>query len=565
VARGVATVAFIGSCLLLMVAPFEMLRPLVHLPGQNVSNVEATMAVAFVAWGSASAWSRARPVLRTVCTAPWLALLAAAAAAAVLAPVDRLNALHMTARFVLAFGVFALCVNGITTRRRAGSVAVIFLGVAFVCSVLAILEYLRIGPVLRLLQSFRPAVALVGAQVRAGGPFPYPTIASMFFEIAFALGLGLLVVAADSGRWRVVTAIVALLALVMQALVLTFTRSGLLTAGAALAVVAALVTRRKGSGRTLAALALVGGIAAVEIAASRSLEALQLRFTTEGQQAWYRATFDAPRELTLRTGERITVPISVTNSGRLLWHPDGDDPIRLSYHWLEGEGDEVVVWEGLRTTLETPLVPGETRRVDANVRAPAREGDFTLVWDVEQVDRLWFSTEPNAQLFTTRAAVRGPVVALPPQTGGPRTMPAPVERPGRTVLWNAALRLFAERPLFGIGPDNYRLHYGPAAGLIKADPRVHSNNMYLEILVGCGLPGAAALLWLVASIACCAWRAAHAADGLSLGALAAVVAIALHGLTDSFLGFTATYIAMAVCVALLVRISGGLEAHAHRV
>ena len=56
--------------------------------------------------------------------------------------------------------------------------------------------------------------------------------------------------------------------------------------------------------------------------------------------------------------------------------------------------------------------------------------------------------------------------------------------------------MVGERPLIGVGPDNYRLIYGPYAGLAHFDPRVHSNNMYLEMLAGGGLAGGLAFLWL---------------------------------------------------------------------
>ena len=79
-----------------------------------------------------------------------------------------------------------------------------------------------------LLARFRTGIAVVGAQVRATGPFQYPTIASMYLEIAFAAGLGLLVSidAAQRGRQLL---LIAGLALMCEAIVFTFTRSGLLT------------------------------------------------------------------------------------------------------------------------------------------------------------------------------------------------------------------------------------------------------------------------------------------------------------------------------------------------
>ena len=52
---------------------------------------------------------------------------------------------------------------------------------------------------------------------------------------------------------------------------------------------------------------------------------------------------------------------------------------------------------------------------------------------------------------------------------------------------------------------------------------------------------------------------------LGAGVAAAAVAIAVHGMVDSFLSFTATYILFAITLGLAVASSAMGEAHAHRV
>src|SRR5205085_2319874 len=103
---------------------------------------------------------------------------------------------------------------------------------------------------------------------------------------------------------------------------------------------------------------------------------------------------------------------------------------------------------------------------------------------IVQEGRLWFSTEPGAVPVMSLATVEGDSVGGPIVTTPP---PRPTVRPGRLVLWRAALRMFAAYPLLGVGPDNFRLAYGVHAGLAGADPRTHSNNMYLEMLAGGGV------------------------------------------------------------------------------
>src|SRR3954454_25406499 len=94
----VGSTCFAGVALLTLVAPFELTAPLLRLPRQSVSNVEAAVLCAFVCAAAAAIASRRLPVWRTPLTWPWLVLLAAMIVAAAVSPVSRINALHMTGR-----------------------------------------------------------------------------------------------------------------------------------------------------------------------------------------------------------------------------------------------------------------------------------------------------------------------------------------------------------------------------------------------------------------------------------------------------------------------------------
>jgi O-antigen ligase len=165
--------------------------------------------------------------------------------------------------------------------------------------------------------------------------------------------------------------------------------------------------------------------------------------------------------------------------------------------------------------------------------------------------------------------------APPPPTMAP---PKPTVRPGRLDLWRAAASMVAAHPLLGVGPDNFRLSYGRYAGITSADPRTHSNNMYLEMLAGGGLLVGAAFAWLL-------WRAARAAAAslrLSPGAagaasperalwtdasrraaaagiVAATLAIAVHATVDSFLSFAPTYVLFALTLGCTVACARDME------
>src|SRR5262245_65800922 len=78
----IGMVAWTGVCLLVLVAPFEALQPLVRLPGQSLTIVELVLLAVLGAWLAAAALFRERPPFRTPLTLPWVTVLATSAIAA---------------------------------------------------------------------------------------------------------------------------------------------------------------------------------------------------------------------------------------------------------------------------------------------------------------------------------------------------------------------------------------------------------------------------------------------------------------------------------------------------
>ena len=544
-----------------------MTQPLVRFPQQSVSNLEAALLCAFAAWSLAIAASRQLPSWRTPLTSPWLALLAAVIVASVAAPAFRTNAFHMTGRLTAAFGIFLLTVTGLTTGTRLRAALGLVVAGGVIVAGLAILEYAQVRPVLNALKAFRPGITVVGSQMRAGGSLQYPTITSMYLEVVFAFGVGLLLWEVDARRPARAAAWFAALLIVAEAITLTFTRAGLISMAAVLVLIAALRYRRLGSDAGVRLLAALSVLVVVLFAGSQSAQWMWLRFTSGGQESWYRAEVAAPADVAMATGARSAVPIEITNTGRITWDSQGDPPFFLSYHWLQSEGDRFVVFDGARTSFPTPVEPGATVAITADVRAPLQPGQYRLAWDVVVEHRLWFSTEPGAAApMLSRAMVSGDLL-----DGVVRTIPPPklTVRPGRLQLWTAAVKMIAAHPLLGVGPDNFRLLYGDYAGLTVADPRTHSNDMYLEVLAGSGLAGGLAFAWLL-------WRAAgvllpslRAPAATAMGVGAALLAVALHGFVDSFLSFGPTYVLFALTLGFAVACARGpaadMEANAHRV
>jgi hypothetical protein len=328
-------------------------------------------------------------------------------------------------------------------------------------------------------------------------------------------------------------------------------------------------------------LSAVALLIVIQFAVSYSAESIRLRLTTEGTEAWYSAAIDAPERLEVPTGSTRPVPLTLTNTGRVTWDSSLPQPFRLSYHWLTADGTRVVSWEGRRTRFPQPVASGGRVTLVAELEAPRQPGRYRILWDLEHEGRLWFSTEPGAVLAVSIAEVNGAPIGAPPAlTPLPRPLQQESMRPGRMALWSAGARMLAEHPMSGVGPDNFRLLYGSYLGLADPDLRLHSNSLYVEILAGTGLLGAAAFalfLWRAARGAWSALRpwlrgwpptsgdAPADAPLLSAGVAAGALAIALHGLVDSFLSFTATYVLFAITLGLVASLGRSGRPHAHRV
>jgi O-antigen ligase len=392
----------------------------------------------------------------------------------------------------------------------------------------------------------------------------------MYLEVVFALGLWWIIEPPDRSRSLAVRLAPSLaLLLVAAGIIATFTRTGLIVIATSLAGVAALrfLTHRNFDHiqRSLAGLAVV---IAGFVALSRTPEAWVGRLTADTAEDWYGARFEAPRQLSVRSGAMYDIPITVTNDGRITWQSDREPVFALSYHWLSPDTGEVIDYEGARTPFAQPVAPGQQVTMAAKVRAPRRAGEYQLTWDIVHEGRTWLSAQ-GVQLATSRVSVEGArdLDALPASHS---RLPVAALRLPRRTLWRAAVHMAWAHPFAGVGPDNFRLVYGDYLGLETWDERVHANNMYLEALAGTGLCGLAALLWLIVSAGrhlWAGWRASTADTAAPWACLlVAWLGIAGHGLVDSFLSFTTTYVVFALAAGLAV--SPALDAtaasHAHR-
>jgi hypothetical protein len=539
--------------LLALTLPFEVIQPLFRFRWFELTNLELLVMATALAWSgetvlrilhsSLSAPTREHPWLQTRWAMPAWSLLLVAAISASLAPANQREAFKFVVRIATGLYAFLLILYVTTSQYRvAGLLWAIALG-AGLSACLGLGEAVGWQALDTFLSLFKKASTLVGGILRVSATFQYATIAAMFFEMAAPLALVLSVTAHHP--WRRALAL-ALAFLCTGGVVLTLTRAGI----AALGIVYGLAfglgwayphfhPLRWRAALTLLSLALLIGGLAWRITVFRT------RLTTEDDLNWYNATYKAPASLTLRAGDIITVTVEARNIGRIPWQAKGERSFALGYRWLSADGRQVLGPSHIELSLPHDVAPGETIRLAAQVQAFVPPGEYRLSWGMLQRKVLWFRHRGVSEAETLVLVEPGVVTPMASPVPTPLNDEAPAAPPTirRMELWQAAWRIWTERPLFGIGPDNFRHLYGRYLGLSRWDIRLHANNLYLELLADLGLAGLIVFGWLVVTAAMELMRTLRQAPDKPITLWAAgvggsLLAFLIHGLLDYFLEFT---------------------------
>jgi O-antigen ligase len=521
---------------LVFLLPFEPRRPVLPLLGFQVTLLEAAAA----AFGVALLWAARRrraPLLRRPpLPLAFLALYAAAhVLSAALAPVHRDLAAKFALRMVVMAGLGLASAAAAPVAGRRALVALVAAAVAV--AALAIAEGAGLRAVDPLLDRFRETPFNIGGSRRASGGSEYPNLAAAF------LMAGLLAAAGLAAAWRrPVRVLLPLAAFLSLGLLLTYSRGAVVATGLGLAALAA-VGRRRRFAPALGALAV---LLAASAAFAWTGQVYRLRLAAEGPSAWYGVAY-APAEaaLALRPGEVRATDVRVTNTGRMTW--TADDVFHLAYHWYDT--DRRKLEDGRRTLLPRAVGPGETLSLRAELRAPMTEGRYLLAWDMVQERVTWFSDQGLAPAVVPVVVSSAPVAAgllLPPDTIKAAPLAAPLPwRPGRRELWRLAAAMWRQRPLTGMGSDNFRWLYGKVAGQPFWDTRVFANNALLEAASTTGTLGAVALAGTLITTALGAASRLHepgAAGGTAAALFAIAIGLAAHGAVDYVLAFTGHYL-----------------------
>lgn len=96
------------------------------------------------------------------------------------------------------------------------------------------------------------------------------------------------------------------------------------------------------------------------------------------------------------------------------------------------------------------------------------------------------------------------------QTGTPRVLQGSTLL-DRREIWSGGIRMAADQPLVGVGPDAFGLAYADVRRPVSVDETPinadEAHNLWIDRLATAGLPAAAAYTWLLVMVVLAAWRA----------------------------------------------------------
>jgi len=409
--------------------------------------------------------------------------------------------------FVLTGGLLWLAIPFWLTKnatRKIQLLSLAFVAGAVISAIVGFLEFiLGMGFAQSLGGWFKAKPTTAGPFLRLSGTFDYANIAAMYFELALPVALAWLIknlsrTPKNQRYWLGIVGWIIIIAILLAAILLTLSRGAWLGTGIGLLAILLATRRKSNSGKRrfwwmatgiLAALGLGFGLLATFFLAQ-----FNLRFSSQSDQDWYRMAFDSTLPATMSACQELDIPVTVHNLSPLVWYAAGPIPYHLSYHWLYQDG-QIAQFEGIRSTFKADIQPQQSQQVVARLTAPAKPGNYWLVWDIVQEDISWFSLKSSRyeklpiQVEVGSCATIAESITKPELT--PTVLPKIIQQPDRKELWAAALNMLRARPFWGVGPNSFRFNYGYYASppLIDWDKRVFANSFPLEILANLGLVG----------------------------------------------------------------------------
>lgn len=93
----------------------------------------------------------------------------------------------------------------------------------------------------------------------------------------------------------------------------------------------------------------------------------------------------------MRKSATETIKVKLQNTSSATWNYTGSNPVHLSYHWINTDTGQTVVWDGLRTNFSADVAPLGSITVDTQVTVPATAGNYRLEIDLVKELVTWFN------------------------------------------------------------------------------------------------------------------------------------------------------------------------------
>lgn len=379
----------------------------------------------------------------------------------------------------------------------------------------------------------------IGLTPRLTRPWSHANIAAMAMGPAAAI----LAVAVASGRvlWHRASDLLVLVVLVV-ALVLTYSRGGLVGALVAISLGVIFVARRFGRGPAAAGLLVaVFGLVGVTMAIAPGWAD---RLTTDTFRDDFDASITPPADLKLgANGETVTV--NMQNLSSRPWAAQGSDRIQLSARFLVSNTDRIAdeqLWP-----LPKNVEPGGTVAVTVPVEQRLPDGRYDVLWDLLLDQEAYFLQFSSRSATSTITVVDSPVDE---ETSADTPLVTPRANLSRLELWRIAWSAFADRPTFGVGPMQLAAYAEPQLSDEQRFPGAHAHNLPLEALATWGLLGALPLFVILVGGAYRAWRSALRGDNIGLAVLAGLIASGIHATVEWQINEVSAALPMALLLGI---------------
>ncbi len=493
--------------------------------------------------------------------AGWLLLMALSVLAA---DTNQLSGVYVFGLTAVAFvlGWFAFALSGDPANRLK---IVRALGIsALIVIIFAVCEGLDLRPFSIWLATFHGNASFDDVE-RISSLLNHPNIMAAYLELTLPFVLiWLLLTPHLRRRWLLEIGLVGGAIVV----VLPLSRGGIFSFSAALisfGVVAFFARQRLFA---LICAALVGVIVLTVIAQVLADPRIQVRYLSEdSNDLWYRAVYHVPEAVQVEPGQVLHLSLSVQNTSLFEWETEGDQPVNLGYHIICRGANTSRSLAGVdlaslkyltaaspRAALPDKLAEGETATVKVTLVAPTAPGRYLIAWDMVQESVTWFSNK-GLTPATTALDVAG--VAPASSCVAPTYLQAvPPDAPSRLELWQTALRIVRNHPVFGIGVRNFASYYEKYHDAELNLP--HPHNLYLALLVDYGvLSGVFIAIALFALVRMLIRGKPSVADRrgwvIGLGVCVSLLSFGLHSMVNSFFYQPSILVTVCIIVGLTAR------------